>query len=297
MDFFIIENDEQRGPFTLEQLNGMLIFADTPVWHEGLSDWTKASEIAELKDIVITLVEPEKNNPIPPKWNGDEAQMQYASPKKPKRSHKGLFWTLGVAAALAIILAVSNPNEEDHCREITSVSRSWVNETIDDFDMNNFIGGTIKFFSTKIIRNIVDDNVRVDNYGLFSIGYIDDGAEKTRVSFGILGNVFTFNKEQLNEKIKSIISENFMSFGDFFSFDGNIGNAVLDRITNIFEDDLIDSDDNNQDALPPSEDEVDDQESDISSFMPSVGESLLKEGAKMAIKEGADFLIDKIDGN
>lgn len=297
MDFFIIENDEQRGPFTLEQLSGMLIFADTPVWHEGLSDWTKASEIAELKDIVITLVEPEKNNPIPPKWNGDEAQMQYASPKKPKRSHKGLFWTLGVAAALAIILAVSNPNEEDHCREITSVSRSWVNETIDDFDMNNFIGGTIKFFSTKIIRNIVDDNVRVDNYGLFSIGYIDDGAEKTRVSFGILGNVFTFNKEQLNEKIKGIISENFMSFGDFFSFDGNIGDAVLDRITNIFEDDLIDSDDNNQDALPPSEDEVDDQESDISSFMPSVGESLLKEGAKMAIKEGADFLIDKIDGN
>lgn len=297
MDFFIIENDEQRGPFTLEQLKGMLIFADTPVWHEGLSDWTKASEIAELKDIVITLVEPEKNNPIPPKWNGNEAQMQYASPKKPKRSHKGLFWTLGVAAALAIILAVSNPNEEDHCREITSVSRSWVNETIDDFDMSNFIGGTIKFFSTKIIRNIVDDNVRVDNYGLFSIGYIDDGAEKTRVSFGILGNVFTFNKEQLNEKIKSIISENFMSFGDFFSFDGNIGDAVLDRITNIFEDDLIDSDDNNQDALPPSEDEVDDQESDISSFMPSVGESLLKEGAKMAIKEGADFLIDKIDGN
>ena len=73
MDFFIIENDEQRGPFTLEQLSGMLIFADTPVWHEGLSDWTKASEIAELKDIVITLVEPEKNNHIPPKWNGDEA--------------------------------------------------------------------------------------------------------------------------------------------------------------------------------------------------------------------------------
>ena len=234
-------------------------------------------------------------------WNGNtnEGRIQYASQKaqKPKKSRKGLWWTVGIAAALTIILAVSNPNEEDHCREITSVSRSWINETIDDFDMNNLIGGAIKFFSSKIIRNIVDDNVKVDNYGLFSIGYIDDGAEKTRVSFGILGNVFTFNKEQLNEKIKGIISDNFMGFGDFFSFDGNISDAVVDGITSIIGDDILGNGDNNQDTVP-SEDEVEAEERAEATFTPpSVSESLLKEGAKMVIKEGADFLIDKIDGD
>ena len=52
MEFFIIKNDEQQGPFTLEQLSGMSIMPDTPVWCEGMSDWTTASQVAELQQLV-----------------------------------------------------------------------------------------------------------------------------------------------------------------------------------------------------------------------------------------------------
>lgn len=305
MDFFIIENDEQRGPFTLEQLSGMNIFADTPVWHEGLSDWTQASKIDELKDIVINISQPSKRSSMPPKWDSSKAGISQEvakepaeSPKKPKKSHKALWLSLGAVAVLAIVLAVSNPNEEDHCREITSVTRSWVSEKIDDFEMNNLIGGVIKSISTKLIRSVVDDNVKVDNYVLFSIGYIDDGAEKTRVSFGILGNVFTFNKEQLDKKLEESMSkyiDSFMGLGDFFSFDGNIGDAIVDGIVDLIGGDLIGDGDHAEEAVPGDE-SVDSEESSESLFsMPSLKEGMLKEGAKMVIKEGADYLMDKVD--
>ena len=41
--FFVIINEQQKGPFTLEQLKGLaiadVINVDTKVWMPGLSDW------------------------------------------------------------------------------------------------------------------------------------------------------------------------------------------------------------------------------------------------------------------
>ena len=210
MEFFIIKNDEQHGPFTIDQLREMGIDANTPVWHKGLDDWTLAAEIDELKDLLVYSPMPDidvEEPAVPPQWNSHTAKAIEKKAPKTKKRRTGLWVTLGVLAALAIILTITNPKKEDHCREITSVSRTWVNETIDNFGGNNLIGGVVKTASTWLIRNAVEDNIKVDNYVLFSIGYIDTGAEKSRVSFGILGNVFTCNKEQLDEKVNEIISK------------------------------------------------------------------------------------------
>lgn len=315
MEFFIIKNDEQHGPFTLSQMSVVNLKGDTPVWHEGLDDWTPASEVAELKDLIAygpkvdgdneNAVITEGKGSVPPMWNRQapqpamnypEAQNQQVA--KPKKSHTALWVTLGVVALIAVILAVTNPKKEDHCREITSVSNTWMHETIDGFDMNHLIGGAVKLLSDKFVRNIVEDNVDIDNYGLFSIGYIDSGSEKTRVSFGILGNVFTFNKEQLDEKIKEAMGkyvEDAVGLGDFFSFNDKSINSIISGLISMVGGNMI-AETAPQQQAPNEEDEVDSTERAESTYTPpSVGETILKEGAKIAIKEGADFLMKKVD--
>ncbi|MBR5118415.1 MAG: DUF4339 domain-containing protein [Muribaculaceae bacterium] len=299
MEFFIIKNDEQHGPFTIDQLREMGIDANTPVWHKGLDDWTLAAEIDELKDLLVYSPMPDidvEEAAVPPQWNSHTAKAIEKKAPKTKKRRTGLWVTLGVLAALAIILTITNPKKEDHCREITSVSRTWVNETIDNFGGNNLIGGVVKTASTWLIRNAVEDNIKVDNYVLFSIGYIDTGAEKSRVSFGILGNVFTCNKEQLDEKVNEIISkymEDAIGLGDFLSLDfDNIDDKLIDGIVDMIGDRVFG--DRPSNGVAPDDSGNSSGRSDSLLDLP-INEDFLREGTKMIIKEGADYLIDKVD--
>lgn len=304
MEFFIILNDQQHGPYTIDQLREMGIDANTPVWHKGLDDWTMAADIDELRDMLVYSTNEEEllDQPAPPQWNGrqhnvaNRAMQETPIAAKPKKRHTGLWVTLGVIAALAIILTITNPKKDDHCREITNVSRSWVNETIDNFGGDNLIGGVVKSASTWLIRNAVDENVKVDNYVLFSIGYIDTGAEKSRVSLGILGNVFTFNKEQLSEKVNEIISkymQDAIDIGDWFSFDGgNLDDRLVDGIVDMIGDRVFGERPRERSATHEEENVTNDN-SDSSLIGRS--EEFLREGAKSIIREGADYLIDQVN--
>ena len=51
--YYIIENDEQSEPLNLNDLKQRKITENTYVWRKGLSDWTKAGEVIELKNILI----------------------------------------------------------------------------------------------------------------------------------------------------------------------------------------------------------------------------------------------------
>lgn len=304
MEFFIILNDQQHGPYTIDQLREMGIDANTPVWHKGLDDWTMAADIDELRDLLLYSADEEEiiDEATPPQWSGrqhnmaNRAMQETPIAAKPKKRHTGLWVTLGVIAALAIILTITNPKKDDHCREITNVSRTWVNETIDNFGGNNLIGGVVKSASTWLIRSAVDENVKVDNYVLFSIGYIDTGAEKSRVSLGILGNVFTFNKEQLNEKVNEIISkyvEDAMGLGEWFSFDGdNLDDRLIDGLLDMIGDRVF-GERPRERAATPEEGNVTNENSDSSLI--GRGEDFLREGAKSIIREGADYLIDQVN--
>ena len=54
MLYYILENKERKGPFSLEQLAEMGISPDTMVWCKGMANWTKASEVEELAGILTS---------------------------------------------------------------------------------------------------------------------------------------------------------------------------------------------------------------------------------------------------
>lgn len=51
MKFFIVENNQQAGPFTLEEMASRGVTPSTPVWREGMSDWTPAGNLPELQPL------------------------------------------------------------------------------------------------------------------------------------------------------------------------------------------------------------------------------------------------------
>ena len=53
-EYYMIQSGERRGPFGIETLPSMGLTPDTLVWRQGLSDWTKASELNELDHILNT---------------------------------------------------------------------------------------------------------------------------------------------------------------------------------------------------------------------------------------------------
>ena len=52
MNYFIIENGQQVGPLTIDQLRSKGITGGTNVWHEGMAQWGKAKDIPEIASIL-----------------------------------------------------------------------------------------------------------------------------------------------------------------------------------------------------------------------------------------------------
>ena len=68
----------------------------------------------------------------------------------------------------------------------------------------NLLGDAAKSFKDAnyaFYNTAVDPRLKVMGYGLFSIGYITDGENRERVSFGILGHVCVKDKENIYRKI------------------------------------------------------------------------------------------------
>lgn len=52
--YYYADNDQQLGPFTVEELKSKRLKKSTLVWTDGMQDWTTAESIDELKDILIS---------------------------------------------------------------------------------------------------------------------------------------------------------------------------------------------------------------------------------------------------
>ena len=58
-NYYIVENNQQAGPFTLEQLAAKGIAPETNVWTEGMTNWTPASQVPELGELFAPKPEPQ----------------------------------------------------------------------------------------------------------------------------------------------------------------------------------------------------------------------------------------------
>jgi len=115
--FYLHNGTEQTGPFDIDDLKAKNINNDTPIWYEGLPDWTTADKIDELKDLLKTATPPpfgETKKTPPPIKKPTPTQTQTTSQTTTKKkSYTGFIVTLVILILLlggGAIMIMNNPN-------------------------------------------------------------------------------------------------------------------------------------------------------------------------------------------
>ena len=86
MEYWTIKDNRHAGPFTAAQLADMGIAPDTPVWHEGLTDWVPARQIPEIAAIMVARQNAAAARPQPAPYAPVYASAPPRQPERPSAS-------------------------------------------------------------------------------------------------------------------------------------------------------------------------------------------------------------------
>ncbi len=119
--YFLHNGKEQHGPYSLDELKQKGLTAKTMIWFDGISTWTEAQFIPELKEFAAATPPPfEKANPINQTFDKakkvlDKDYVNEIEGKIPNRTGKKIFkYSLIVLAifGLAFIINMMMPSQE-----------------------------------------------------------------------------------------------------------------------------------------------------------------------------------------
>ena len=165
--YFIRIADDQKGPFSIEELKIQNITSSTFVWFEGLENWIEASKVEELQSIL---------GAVPPPFNrtGEPSDSSSSAPKDdtPKPSKRGLTslqW-IGVAllAVFLCVTIISNLRRNDRSGGAYESKVKTVLE-IEQESPTKFLKATgnyrENFWGNKFVLDLkVENNATVANY-------------------------------------------------------------------------------------------------------------------------------------
>jgi hypothetical protein len=267
MKYFIITNDVQQGPFTLDELRARGIQSDTLVWCEGMTDWQPAWQVAELKPLfygaatppppptsTIGVDQPQPQAPAggqqPPQAQQPNvaANMGTASaaggsvppttPQAPvpqKKSHYKRNIVLIVLGVLLLVAVFTNPSASEHRDVIKTNLVAAVVKTFGTGSDDIISQGLSVFGQTvaaPIVGEVVDNMTTYHNYLLWSTTTISYDDKDQKTSFGIFGHVFTMDEEQLASLISKSLNNKVHVSTRVYEDDGPIdGSSVDDNAT------------------------------------------------------------------
>lgn len=221
MNYFIIVNDQQQGPFTIDELKLRGIAPDTLVWAEGMPQWTSASQVDELKTIFQNEAAGNTATPPPPPLDAARPlpQQPQSAPdsqaetvrqvlevqaeerkreaeERKKRRRRNCRIAAAAAVVLLFILALTNPGEAEHRKAILNRIDT-TTEQIDDID-NPTLRSIAKAMTSiggravnEALKTMIDDHLEYHNYLFFSTTTLHSALldKDMRCSTGWLGHV------------------------------------------------------------------------------------------------------------
>ena len=208
MKYFIIENNLQAGPFSIYELKDKGLASDTLVWTEGMKDWTPAWQVDELKS---SLYHTTSNSTPPPIPTPDAQPVSDSTPQddreeepEPARRHTGLI--IGaLAAVLLFVLILTNPDKEDHKRVIQErISAAVEGKDGDKDPVSQEFEILEKMLVREISAPILNTMLEYHNYGIFSTTTVRWSKKDYKSSYGILGHVFTVDKDDITKILDKV---------------------------------------------------------------------------------------------
>ena len=241
MEFFIIDrNGQQAGPFSFDQLVQKGISPETLVWKQGMADWTPAWKVEDLR-AVLEAIEANQSNQNAQKQEGvlQDFQQQGANqqqahqqdyqkaqqeayqqgfqqgaamnsnfqqqPKK-KTSHFAMKMVIGLIIFILALFAVTNPSADAHKEKVRTEASKAVEKAVGSTD-NNFFSQALRSVAKMMAGSMMDEAMNqlfeYHNYIVCSTGSVEFNGKPHTVSFGILGNVYTMNADDMVKALES----------------------------------------------------------------------------------------------
>lgn len=240
MEFFIIDrNGQQAGPFSFDQLVQKGISPETLVWKQGMADWTPAWKVEELK-AVLEAIEANQSNQNAQKQEGvqqgfpqganqqqahqqdyqkaqQEAYQQgfqqgaamhsnFQQQPKKKTSHFAMKMVIGLIIFILAIFAITNPSADAHKEKVRTEASKAVEKAVGSTD-NNFFSQALRSVAKMMAGSMMDEAMNqlfeYHNYIVCSTGSVEFNGKPHTVSFGILGNVYTMNADDMVKALES----------------------------------------------------------------------------------------------
>lgn len=163
--YYIYKNDQRSGPFTKEELKGQNITKTTPVWYDGLADWTAAYNIQDLQDVWV--VEPPMYQPQSAYSND---LYEYERQKK-SASRKIVLNLIGILVLLGLVgfavYVFVNNKSADYPQEKTYDAKEDVANNIE-----KYISYEVKYRYNSDFGGISDVVVYVHNKSSYYINNV-----------------------------------------------------------------------------------------------------------------------------
>ena len=227
MEFHLIRNGKQEGPFSIEELGQQGLTPESEVWAPGMSDWQQAGDVPELT-AVLQRAEFEASQqaarmaenqvatgqpyepPVSPAQAPPQVPPRY--PTQPETKKSGCTPWLIAALVLAILfgtMVMTCPDRADHEAAIQEVTKAWVGDKVDE-NLSGItgVGGVFGDLINKALKEltgfgtdkVISSYLDVKNYVVCSVGRMSIGDnEEKMVSLGMFGHVFTFGKEDIEK--------------------------------------------------------------------------------------------------
>ena len=235
MEFFIIDhNGQQAGPFSFDQLVQKGISPETLVWKQGMADWTPAWKVEDLR-AVLEAIEANQSNQNDQKQEGVQQDFQQETyqqdyqkaqqeayqqgfqqgaamhsnfqqqPKK-KTSHFAMKMVIGLIIFILALFAVTNPSADAHKEKVRTEASKAVEKAVGSTD-NNFFSQALRSVAKMMAGSMMDEAMNqlfeYHNYIVCSTGSVEFNGKPHTVSFGILGNVYTMNADDMVKALES----------------------------------------------------------------------------------------------
>ena len=216
MEFFIIDrNGQQAGPFSFDQLVQKGISPETLVWKQGMADWTPAWKVEELRAVLEAIRANQQQDYQKAQQEAYQQGFQQGAamhsnfqqqPKKKKKSHFAMKMVIGLIIFILAIFAVTNPSADAHKEKVRTEASKAVEKAVGSTD-NNFFSQALRSVAKMMAGSMMDEAMNqlfeYHNYIVCSTGSVEFNGKPHTVSFGILGNVYTMNADDMVKALES----------------------------------------------------------------------------------------------
>lgn len=217
MEFFIIDhNGQQAGPFSFDQLVQKGISPETLVWKQGMADWTPAWKVEELKAVLEAIRATQQQDYQKAQQEAYQQGFQQGAamnsnfqqqPKKNKKtSHFAMKIVIGLIIFILAIFAITNPSADAHKEKVRTEASKAVEKAVGSTD-NNFFSQALRSVAKMMAGSMMDEAMNqlfeYHNYIVCSTGSMEFNGKPHTVSFGILGNVYTMNADDMVKALES----------------------------------------------------------------------------------------------